>query len=146
MSDDGVGVRVIQHLMDNYSFPVDVELLDGGTLGLDLLPRLEGRTRLLLVDAIDMDKLPGTVMRIEGDDIPLVFSTKLSPHQMGLQDLLAVAELQGITFESMALWGIQPGSIELGTELSEKVAANFEELIQGVLSELAGWGVAPLLF
>jgi hydrogenase maturation protease len=141
MSDDGVGVRVIQHLREHYRFPEAVELLDGGTLGLDLLPRLEGRSRLLLVDAIDMDKPPGTVLRIEGDDIPLVFSTKLSPHQMGLQDLLAVAELQGITFEVMVLWGIQPESIGLGMELSAKVASNFGGLVQGVLSELAGWGV-----
>lgn len=134
-------MRVIQHLLGSYSFPPEVELLDGGTLGLDLLPRLEGRKRLLLVDAIDMDKPPGTVMRIEGDEIPLVFSTRLSPHQMGLQDLLSVAELQGVVFESMVLWGIQPASIDLGTELSGLVAENFGELVQGVLRELAGWGV-----
>lgn len=142
MTDDGVGVRVIRHLTDNYTFPPDVELLDGGTLGLDLLPRLEGRSRLLLVDAVDMDKPPGTVMRIEGDAIPLVFSTRLSPHQMGLQDLLAVAELQGVTFEAMTLWGIQPASIDLGTELTAVVTQNFTQLVQGVLSELVGWGVA----
>ena len=141
MTDDGVGVRIVQHLLDNYRFPKEVELLDGGTLGLDLLPRLEGRARLLLVDAVDMDEAPGTVLRIAGNDIPMVFSTKLSPHQMGLQDLLAVAELQGMTFESMVLWGIQPASIDLGVELSAVVQANFGTLAHGVLSELAGWGV-----
>jgi hydrogenase maturation protease len=91
MSDDGIGVRVVQELATRYRFPADVGILDGGTLGLDLLPHLEGVERLLIVDAVTTDDGPGCLVRLSGDEIPVVFATKLSPHQMGLQDLLAVA-------------------------------------------------------
>ncbi|WP_298438841.1 HyaD/HybD family hydrogenase maturation endopeptidase [Geobacter sp.] len=143
MTDDGIGVRVVQRLAEGFRFPPGVELLDGGTLGLDLLPRLEGVERLLIVDAVETGKAPGTVMRLEGEEIPLAFRTKLSPHQMGLQDLLAVAELQGNLPAEMVLWGVQPASIEPGMELSPAVAERVEYLVDRVQAELAGWGISP---
>ena len=143
MTDDGIGVRVVQRLAEGYRFPPGVELLDGGTLGLDLLPRLEGVERLLVVDAVETGGPPGTVMRLCGEEIPLAFRTKLSPHQMGLQDLLAVAELQGNLPAEMVLWGVQPASVEPGVELSAAVAAREGVLGEKVLAELAGWGVVP---
>lgn len=142
MSDDGVGSRVVQRLMDEFSFPTGVSLLEGGTLGLDLLPRLEGISRLLIVDALETGKLPGTIVRLSGDEIPVAFRTRLSPHQMGLQDLLAVAAFQGFAPEEMVLWGIQPASIEPGTELSEAVATQVEMLMENMLEELRRWGIA----
>jgi hydrogenase maturation protease len=152
MSDDGVGVKVIHHLSEEYRLHPDVTLLDGGTLGLDLLPHIEGIDRLLIVDAIETGGAPGTLARLEGDDIPVVMETKLSPHQMGLKDLLAVAMLQGFSPPEMVLVGIQPENIDLGMELSAKVSARFNELIQMVIRELENWGIsvapvdkAPLL-
>src|SRR5512139_197144 len=111
MTDDGVGVRVVQQLAEKYRFPPGVRLLDGGTLGLDLLPQLEGVERLLIVDAVEAGGPPGTTLRLTGEAIPRLFQTKLSPHQMGLQDLLAVAELQGYCPPEMVLWGVQPAEI-----------------------------------
>ncbi|WP_298272924.1 HyaD/HybD family hydrogenase maturation endopeptidase [Geobacter sp.] len=143
MTDDGIGVRVVQRLAEGFRFPPGVELLDGGTLGLDLLPRLEGVERLLVVDAVETGGAPGTVMRLQGEEIPVAFRTKLSPHQMGLQDLLAVAELQGNLPAEMVLWGVQPASVEPGVELSAAVAAREGVLREKVLAELAGWGVVP---
>lgn len=143
MTDDGVGVRVAQRLSEGYRFPAGVTVMDGGTLGLDLLPHLEGVERLLLVDAMETGGLPGTVVRLSGEEIPQALRTKLSPHQMGLQDLLAVADLQGNRPSEMVLWGIQPESIELGLELSPAVAARFGRLIESVCGELAAWGVTP---
>jgi len=146
MSDDGVGVKVIHHLSEEYRFPPDVTLLDGGTLGLDLLPHIEGIDRLLIVDAIETGGAPGTLARLAGDEIPVVMETKLSPHQMGLKDLLAVAMLRGFSPPEMVLVGIQPENIDLGMELSAKVSARFNELIQMVIRELENWGigVAPV--
>jgi len=144
MSDDGVGVRVVQRLATGRRFPPEVTLLDGGTLGLDLLPRLEGVDRLLVVDAIDSREAPGTLVRLSGEEVPVALATKLSPHQMGLKDLLAVADLQGICPAEVVLVGIQPGCIEMGMELSDVVAGRFDELNRMVLDELAAWGVAPL--
>lgn len=141
MTDDGVGVRVAQRLMEEYHFPEGVTVMDGGTLGLDLLPHLEGVERLLMVDALETGGPPGTVMRLSGEEIPMALQTKLSPHQMGLQDLLTVAEFQGNRPAEMVLWGVQPESIELGMELSPAVAARVDLLVEKMLGELAAWGV-----
>ena len=141
MTDDGVGVKVIHRLQERYSFPGTVALLDGGTLGLDLLPRLEGVKRLVVVDAVVTGGPPGTLVRFTGDEITIAFRTKLSPHQMGLQDLLLVAELQGFAPEEMVLWGVQPAEIGMGTELTPVVAGQVEPLVAQVLKELEAWGV-----
>jgi len=143
MNDDAAGVRVVQALTEKYAFPDEVTLLDGGTLGLDLLPYLEGVDRLLVVDAVETGKVPGTLVRLSGDDIPLTLATKVSPHQMGLKDLLLVAELQGHAAVEMVLWGVQPGSIEMDIELSPEVAAAVILLQDKVLQELAAWGIYP---
>jgi hydrogenase maturation protease len=143
MSDDGAGVRVVQHLSNWYRFPEGVVLLDGGTLGLDILPRLEGIDRLLVVDAVDNGKAPGELIRLAGDEVPVALATKLSPHQMGLKDLLAVADLQGILPPEIVLAGVQPGNIEMSMELSDEVEASITGLAELVLSELEMWGIAP---
>lgn len=143
MTDDGVGVRVVQHLRERYRFPENVTVLDGGTLGLDLLPYLEGVKRLLVVDAVATGGPPGTLVRLTGEEIAVAFRTKLSPHQTGLQDLLLVAELQGFAPEEMILLGVQPGEIGMGIGLTPPVAAQVEDLVAGVLEELGGWGVQP---
>lgn len=143
MTDDGIGVRVVQRLMEEYRFPGGVTVMDGGTLGLDLLPHLDGVERLLMVDAVETGGPPGTVVRLSGEEIPVALKTKLSPHQMGLQDLLAVAELQGNRPAEMVLWGVQPESVELGMELTPAVAGRVGELLERVLEELAGWGIHP---
>ena len=141
MSDDGIGVRVVQQLAERYRFPAGVTVLDGGTLGLDLLPQLEGVARLLVVDAVETGRTPGTLVRLAGEDVPIVLETKVSPHQMGLKDLLAVAMLQGFAPQEMVLWGVQPERIEMSLELSPVVAAQLDPLVEKVLAELAGWGV-----
>ena len=143
MTDDGIGVRVVQELVRRYRFPADVAVLDGGTLGLDLLPHLEGVERLLIIDAVMTGDPPGTVVRMTEDQIPAVFATKLSPHQMGLQDLLAVAELLGHRPANMVLLGVQPAEIELGDYLTPSVAVTLEPIIAGCLAELATWNIYP---
>ena len=141
MTDDGFGVRVVEALSSRYRFHGDVSLLDGGTLGLDLLPHLEGVERLLIVDALEMCALPGTVFRLEGEEVPRAFASKLSVHQMGVQDLLAVSELMGHLPRELVVWGVQPESIEMGTELTATVAAALEPVLAGVVGDLRRWGV-----
>jgi len=144
MNDDAAGVRVVQALAEKFAFPPEVLLLDGGTLGLDLLPYLEGVDRLLVIDAVETGEATGTLVRLSGDDIPLALATKVSPHQMGLKDLLLVADLQGHAAAEMVLWGVQPGSIDMDIEMSPEVAAAVVLLEDKVLQELASWGVLPL--
>jgi len=143
MADDGLGVRVVARLQERFRFPEGVTVLDGGTLGLDLLPRLEGVDRLLIVDALEIGAPPGTVVRLEGEEVPRAFANKLSVHQMGVQDLLAVAELQGHLPGELVVWGAQPGSIEMSVELTPPVAAALEEIVDGVVAELRRWGRPP---
>jgi hydrogenase maturation protease len=145
MTDDGIGVRVIQQLADNYRFPPEVTIFDGGTLGLDLLPQLEGVDRLIIIDAVETGKAPGSLVRLTGDDVQPVMETKLSPHQMGLKDLLAVATLQGINPPEMVLLGVQPEDIELGMDLSPAVAARLDELVAQVIRELEIWGIKEIM-
>jgi hydrogenase maturation protease len=143
MSDDGVGVRVVQCLASGYVFPAGVTVLDGGTLGLDLLPFLEGLERLLILDAMETGGPPGTIARLTGDEIPVAFETRLSPHQMGLKDLLAVSFLLGNPPPEMVLLGIQPETIQMGVELSPTVADSLHTLVEMSLRELENWGIAP---
>lgn len=141
MGDDGVGIRVVQQLQREYRFPKSVEIVDGGTLGLDLLPVLEGRSHLIMVDAVETGKEPGTCVRLAGEELPIALETKVSPHQMGLKDLLSVARLMGQAPGEMVLIGVQPGSIEMGTELTHEVSLQVETMKGAVLKELSGFGV-----
>jgi hydrogenase maturation protease len=145
MSDDALGGRVVAELQHRYSFPEEVSVMDGGTLGLDLLPHLEGIDRLLIVDALEMNAPPGSVFRLEGEAVPRAFASKLSVHQMGVQDLLAVCELQGHLPGELVVWGVQPGSLELSLELTPAVAAALGPLVAAVVKELVNWGVPPRL-
>lgn len=141
MNDDAVGVTAIEQLTERYIFPAGITIVDGGTLGLDLLPMLEEIRKLLIIDAIDMGAAPGEIFRLQGDEVPRAFASKLSVHQMGVQDLLAVAELQGHVPEELVVWGVQPGSIEMEMRLTPAVAAALAPLLESVVGELAGWGI-----
>ena len=140
MTDDGIGVRVVQQLAKRYRIPQGIELLEGGTMGLNLLPELEGVERLLVVDALETGEAPGSLLRLEGDEIPLAFETKFSPHELGLKDLLTVAALMGEAPDEVVLWGIQPERLDLGEELSPSVAARLDDLTDRVADELRRWG------
>ncbi len=142
LRDEGLGVRLVQRLQEEYTFPDSVELLDGGTLGLELLPLLAGASSLIVVDAVDLGAPPGTMVRWEGEDIPAHLTLKVSPHQAGLADLLAAARLTGVLPERVVLWGMQPASLEPGLELTPEVEAAMSELEAGVLGELRRWGIS----
>lgn len=143
MRDDALGGLAVEAMLRRYDFDGQVELIDGGTLGLDLLPRLEGVERLLIVDALEMGAAPGTVFRLEGEQVPRAFAGKLSIHQMGAQDLLALAELRGHLPAQLVVWGIQPGCVEMGLELTPAVQASFDQMLSGIVDELTAWGVPP---
>ena len=106
-------------------------------------PDLEGVDRLLVVDAVETGGATGSLVRLSGADIPRTLATKVSPHQVGLKDLLLVAELQGHAVAEMVLWGVQPGSIDMDIEMSPEVAAAVILLQDKVLQELAAWGIHP---
>ena len=141
MGDDAVGVLVAQRLQREYCFQDNVEVIDGGTLGLDLLPKLENITNLIIIDAVETGQKAGTCVRLYGQELPIALETKVSPHQMGLKDLLAVSELMGHSPKEMVLIGVQPGSIEMEVGLTAEVEVKLETLVFNVLSELDSWGI-----
>ncbi len=141
LSDDGVGIHIINKLRESYEFPDHVEIIDGGTKGLDLLPLLENRDKVLFIDAANFKKEPGTIGTIEGDDIPAFLGQKLSVHHIGIPDMLFAAKLMEITPPVMCLIGIQPESMETSMELTAPVKANFDALLEKVLEKLREWGV-----
>ncbi|MEJ2689762.1 MAG: HyaD/HybD family hydrogenase maturation endopeptidase [Deltaproteobacteria bacterium] len=140
LGDEGAGVQAVTALRDSYSFPDNVSFIDGGTMGLDLLPFIEGSDRLLILDAVDFQAQPGTVGVIEGKDVHAFLDTKLSVHQIGLPDLLFAAAFTDITPPEICLVGIQPGRIETGLQMSAELRENFQALLDAALERLAEWG------
>jgi hydrogenase maturation protease len=141
LQDDGLGVRTVERLMAEYDLPAEVEVLDGGVMGLDLLSRLEGSTALLIVDAVRAGLPPGTPIRLAGDAIPTALAQKMSMHQAGLQDLLAVSAFRGTLPQRVVLYGLEPEIIGWGSELSSNIAPQIDKLIDSVVQELRDWGI-----
>jgi hydrogenase maturation protease len=141
LSDEGVGIRALEALEKHLQFPPGVELLDGGTSGMELLGYIQGRDALIIIDAVTCNKAPGAIVRMEGDQVPALFRKKISPHQLGLSDLIAAARLTDSLPGKLVLFGIEPMSFGTGLELSGPVAACLEELTELVALELEVLGM-----
>ena len=140
MMDDSVGVRAVEELEKMYRMPEDVELLDGGTSGMELLSHIREHDCLIIIDALKSGLPPGTVVRVEGEDVPARFMTRISPHQLGLSDVLAAATISGELPANMVLFGIEPKKVELGLGLSEEVRSSFDKLLGVVKEEIERLG------
>lgn len=139
MSDDGLGVQALAQLQKNVAWPDTVAFLDGDVLGLGLLPYIENVDKLLVLDAVHTGEAPGTLVRLENDDIPAVVRQKMSVHQVGFQEALAMGKLLGTLPDRIVLWGIVPEQMQLGMTLSECVASQVPALCEAVLAELHTW-------
>lgn len=146
MGDDGLGIAVVAHAQSVWSEAADdLLIMDGGTWGMNLLPVVEQARRLLIIDAIDRDARPGTLVTLERDEIPRYLGRTLSPHQLDLREVLALAELRGTLPEETTAVGIQPAAIELSLELSPEVGAALPALLDDLEARLRRWGYAPRL-
>jgi len=142
-SDDGAGVAAVHRLRRDYDLPDGVVALDGGTLGLALLPLVDRADRVILVDAIRADGPPGALVRLDGDDVAPAVYERLSPHQIGVADLLAGAALVGRYPDEVVLVGVVPATTELGLGRTPAVEARIPELVERVVDELARLGFPP---
>jgi len=140
LSDEGIGIHAAQRLLQDFNLPEEILVLDGGTLGLDLLYYLEGIENLLIIDAVLMNKEPGTLMRMVDEEVPTYMSFKMSPHHIGIPDMLFAAKLKGLYPPNVVLWGVQPGLIDVGLDLSEPVANQLDPLLENIIDELRQWG------
>lgn len=158
MSDDGIGIELLRRLSTGTSEPAElawvpthrftpvvdsetharVEYVDGGTSGMEILPTIQSARRLLLLDAI-AGATPGEVIVLHGDQVPRLVQSHLSPHQVGLLDLLASARLLGTEPEEVAVVGIVPESTELNVGLSPCVEAAMAEAVAAAEDIISAW-------
>ncbi len=136
LTDEGIGIRVIESLFDNYQFPANVEVIDGGTAGMELLEIIANRDHVILIDAVNTGAKPGTVVTLEGDEVPALFRNRISPHQLGISDLLGVMSLTGELPNEFTLFGAVPYSMDTGVELSKEMQPKKSQLVSLVVDKL----------
>jgi hydrogenase maturation protease len=135
LEDDGIGSAAVAFLDDHYMAPVGARVLDGGTLGLSLLPYLEDADAVILVDAIKADTAPGTLVRLDGDDVGPAVATRLSPHQVGVADLLDGARWLDRYPRHVILLGLVPESMDLAVGLTSQVRPAVPALVERIVEE-----------
>ena len=143
LSDEGVGVHIVEALGASHDLPDDVEILDGGTSGMELLDMVAERDCLIVADAVNADGPAGRVIRLEDNDIRMLFETRFSPHQLGLSDLLAALRLVDKAPRRVVVIGVVPEKLSLGTELSPAAAGGRDAAVAMIVDELNRLGVAP---
>ncbi len=141
MQDEGVGVRAVEDFESRYHLPPSVQVMDGGTTGMELFEPIRSCDWLIVADAVNTGDPPGTLVRIANRDIPAFFQTKISNHQLGLSDLLALLALKNETPEHVAIIGMVPHSLSNKLGLSDKAAAGLDGLVTGLVDELAQLGI-----
>ncbi|KYZ75036.1 hydrogenase HupD [Anaerosporomusa subterranea] len=144
LSDEGLGVRVVEELQRGYVFSPDIHVVDGGTLGLDLVQLLSGCERLIVVDAVAGGQPPGSLYVLHGDEIADYFRGKISLHEAGIREVLRMLEVMEKPLPEVVILGLEPGSIEWGFSLSPAVADNLAQAVDAIVRQLGVWGIAAL--
>lgn len=133
--DDGVGIRVVAEL-ERRTLPPHVEVMDGGTPGVGLINLMEGRARVVIVDAAEMGRQPGEVVRFRAEDVKLTGSSaRFSLHRSGVADALALADALGVSLPEIVVYGVQPAHVEWGESLSAPVSAAIPGLVDAIIQE-----------
>lgn len=140
LEDEGLGIRALEILEQRYDFPEGVDRLDGGTTGMGLLDVISGRQHLLVLDAMQTGDPPGTLIRLAGDEVPVYFGMRISPHQLGLSDVLATLELSGERPADVTVLGLVPQSLDMCLELSELISSSLDSLVEAAVKELSRLG------
>ena len=142
-ADEGFGVRCVEALHARFVFPESVNVMDGGTQGIFLLPWVRNASRLLIFDAIDFGLEPATLRLITGEDVPrFMGAKKVSMHQAGFQEVLSSAALTGDFPADLALVGAQPELLnDYGGSLTGGVRAQIDPAVALACQVLEGWGV-----
>jgi hydrogenase maturation protease len=141
--DDGVGIFALEELRRRHAWPADVALVDGGTLGLALLPMLESARSVWILDAVMADAPAGSLVSLEGESVEPALRDRLSPHQIGVADLLDALHWRDTWPERLRVLGVVPESLDLRIGLSSPVAAGLGRLVEAATVELVEAGFAP---
>jgi hydrogenase maturation protease len=136
LEDDGVGIYAIEELVRRYRLPPGVTVVDGGTSASDLLEEMAEREQLIVVDAVGLERPPGTLVRLVDGEVPALFRARLSPHQLGLSDTLAALALMGRSPRRIVVLGMVPMSLGLRIGLSPEGQAGLGGLVDLLATEL----------
>jgi len=142
VGDEGFGVHAVRYLDANYEFPDNVLVMDGGTAGIYMSPFLEECDPVIVIDVVDIDAEPGSMHYYSNEDVRAgKLSTRMSPHQLGLLEILEICKLRDAAPESLEFYCVVPKKLDTSTELSDVVAPRVKEISEIVLKRLAEMGV-----
>ena len=142
LTDEGFGVRVVEKLYDEYEFPDNVSLVDGGVLGINLLGVIAEARHLIVVDAVKNKQPPGTLYRLEKDELPERILLKNSLHQTDFLETLTLCQAIDKVPDTTVVFGVEPEDILThSVDMTPTVAARVDEMIDLVLRELKQLGV-----
>jgi hydrogenase maturation protease len=143
LTDEGFGVRVIEKLFDDYVFPDNVSVVEGGVLGIHLLGTLSKADHLIVVDAVKNKQPPGTLYRLEKEELPERILMKNSLHQTDFLETLTLCQMIDKAPETIVVLGAEPEDIEThSVDLTPVVAARVDETVRRVLQELDRLGAS----
>lgn len=144
LADEGVGVHAALALQREWALPDGVEVIDGGTAGMELLGPLAGADLLLVLDAVKAGRPPATLVQLEGDAVPAFFRAKLSQHQVSICDVLAGLEFEGAAPRELLLIGVEPASMALSLHMTPTIAARVPRMVEAAVRALAARGIVCL--
>ena len=141
LTDEGLGVHVVKDIKESFTFTPAITIIDGGTMGMELLTYMRGMKKILLVDAINGGEPAGTVYEFTHKELEQYFTEHISVHEVGMQDILRIRAIQEEPLEDAVVIGVEPESLEIGFEPSEVVQRVLPEVKDRVLNVLRQWGV-----
>ena len=141
LTDEGLGVHVVEDLKANYTFTPQMSLIDGGTMGMELLTYMRGMKKILLIDAVNGGEAPGTIYEFPHRELEQYFTDHISVHEVGMQDILRIRAIQENPLEDAIVIGVEPESLDVGFEPSAPVQKALPEVKDRVLRVLREWGV-----
>jgi hydrogenase maturation protease len=141
LTDEGVGIHIVNRLAREAPLPEEVELMDGGTLSFTLAVAIESAGSLIVVDAADLQAAPGTWRLFQGDamDAFLMGNHRSSVHEVGLTDLRVIALLAGHWPERRALLAVQPESVDWGEVPTPAVATSIPQACSAIRELISAW-------
>lgn len=139
--DEGIGVHAIEAFREKQAHYPQVNIEDGGTEGMKLLPLIESTSHLIIVDAVAAEGEAGKLICLEKEEIPRFPNARLSQHQQSFQELLGLADFRGHLPENIYFIGVIPQDIEWGTQMTDQVAAVIPEIVDKIELRLQLWGV-----
>lgn len=140
--DEGFGIHTVRYLEDNYVFPDNVLIKDAGTAGIYLSPFLEECDPVFVIDVVDIEAEPGSMHYYSTEDVKLGnIQTKMSPHQLGLLEILEICKLRDAAPECVEFYCVVPKDLDTSIDLSDAVAPRVPEIAEKVLARLDKLGI-----